>query len=194
MRTEETEASVYSPRFSFNFSPLIPIKTQDGGVYFQDTYGFIYPWREIVCILRGAVRFYSQYTDEEIDEYNKQKFIKYEEELHSHSPQPSQPKKRTPKPGYVYFLQGENGLIKIGYSQDYKERYKALKKMSPVDIKLLFVVKTDDMVGLERNLHNRFQEKRVKGEWFQLSMQEIQNAKAMLLKAGYEIIAERRKK
>jgi len=194
MRTEETEARRnYSPKLfaidpnnpnTLHLLSFIPVRTTDG-IYLMNGWGFVYPWREVKKLLDEIIRYYNQHPDEEIDQYNLLQYIQRKEDEQKLCKK-SKPTRHI-EAGYIYFLQGENGLVKIGRSKDYKRRLENLRTMSPVNIKLLFTIKTDDMAKLEKDLHNRFQEKRVKGEWFRLSGQEIETTKAMLEKEGYEI-------
>lgn len=69
----------------------------------------------------------------------------------------------------VYFIQAENGLIKIGRSKHPEKRFRALKTCSPLKLKLLKVLDCNRKISilLETNLHNRFIKYRVHGEWFE---------------------------
>ena len=72
-----------------------------------------------------------------------------------------------PKPsnniGYVYFMWAANA-IKIGFSVDPTGRAAALQTGSPLDIRLILAVRKHKKY--ERDLHRRFRELRVSGEWF----------------------------
>lgn len=73
----------------------------------------------------------------------------------------------------VYFIQAENGLIKIGIAFDVEYRLSFLNTASPVELTLLFWVDTDEARGLEKSLHHLFKTKRVRGEWFRLTSDDI---------------------
>ena len=65
----------------------------------------------------------------------------------------------------VYFIQAaENGLIKIGYTDNIKKRMHALKTMSPERLYLMKVIKGAQKQ--ETLLHRRFDHLRSHGEWF----------------------------
>lgn len=55
------------------------------------------------------------------------------------------------------------------------------------EIEFLFAIKTNDTRKLEENLHKKFDNKREKGEWFNLTEQDISNVKDILTKKGYNI-------
>jgi hypothetical protein len=67
-------------------------------------------------------------------------------------------------PILVYFIQAENGLIKIGRTTDLPARLATMRTDSPIDIRLLasFI----GSIGAEKELHQRFSHLRVRGEWF----------------------------
>lgn len=70
----------------------------------------------------------------------------------------------------VYFVQAENGLIKIGESTNIKRRFAGFKQTFPVDVMLVgYIEETDDgdsRQTTEMRLHNRFCDARMQGEWF----------------------------
>lgn len=67
--------------------------------------------------------------------------------------------------GYVYFVQGEcGGSIKIGHSQNPKDRLKGLQTGYPDTLIILFM-----MPGSEQEefaLHEKFRHIKLNGEWF----------------------------
>lgn len=77
---------------------------------------------------------------------------------------------------YVYFIQQETtNYVKIGFTkEDPIKRLSTLKTSSPFDLKIIGLIETDNCVKKESDLHNIYKEKRVKGEWFLLSDEEIQ--------------------
>ena len=83
--------------------------------------------------------------------------------------------KRSPRPGFVYVLQGPDGNYKIGRTIDYRGRIDSLTVKLPFDVHPLMVIRSDDYCALEKMLHDRFADKRVRGEWFALSEQDIQH-------------------
>ena len=72
---------------------------------------------------------------------------------------------------YLYIIRNNN-LCKIGYSSNWKKRYKAYKThLGFVDI--IYLTKTKNSFYLEDKLHEMFKEKRVTGEWFSLSNEDL---------------------
>ena len=87
--------------------------------------------------------------------------------------------------GFVYFIK-INGLdpIKIGYTTDSKgiSRFETAKTYAPFGATYFAHIPTLNAPALEFELHERFKDKRLKGEWFDLTQNEI--AKIVYQKGG----------
>lgn len=86
--------------------------------------------------------------------------------------------KADPEPHEVKFIGGvktyvvvssNTGLVKIGRSSNYELRVKQ-QEVKKKDVLLIVAVFNDDR---EMRLHRRFAEKRVTGEWFKLTMDDV---------------------
>jgi hypothetical protein len=82
--------------------------------------------------------------------------------------------------GYVYFIgiKDNNKLIKIGFSSNRKNfllRQKTIQTYSPFDTFLIGYITTYNWTKIEKELHNRFNKFRKKGEWFELPIIEVEN-------------------
>lgn len=84
-------------------------------------------------------------------------------------------RKRQERPGYIYILLAENGLRKIGRTYNPKTRLRSAFSMSPVDIEIESVHKVKSPILTEKRLHQIFNPKRVRGEWFNLSESDVKN-------------------
>lgn len=67
-------------------------------------------------------------------------------------------------PGFIYFIES-GGFIKIGYSKKWEKRVLSLKSANPQKIDVLLVI--EGTREREGDLHARFQESRIRGEWYQ---------------------------
>lgn len=76
------------------------------------------------------------------------------------------------KKGHVYLLK-HNKEYKIGKSFDVTKRYKQIKVQMPYEGEEIHVIETDDPSGIEAYWHNRFKDKRLNGEWFKLSVEDV---------------------
>jgi hypothetical protein len=64
---------------------------------------------------------------------------------------------------FVYFIE-MHGHIKIGITDNWKKRFSAIRSSSPFPVVVLLVLRRK--VGLEKELHDKFADHRVRGEWF----------------------------
>lgn len=69
---------------------------------------------------------------------------------------------------HTYIAKDGSGLFKIGKSENVRLRIKSLSVANPL-IELVYEINRD----VESELHKRFENKRVRGEWFSLSNDDI---------------------
>ena len=84
--------------------------------------------------------------------------------------------KQTAKPPcYIYFiLNDDSQAVKIGIAKNVKRRLASLQTSSPSGLKLLGTIKTksvNDARKIEKSLHKRFDENRIRGEWFKADVE-----------------------
>jgi hypothetical protein len=136
--------------------------------------------KELNTFILGLTRFVNTYSQESIDEYNSSsdKRMKQQEEL-SMAAIELQKKERPSKerPGYVYFIADNMNNIKIGLSKNMDSRFKTYTEM-PYDPEIIHLLQCSDMVKVEEYFHNKFSNKRFKGEWFKLDDKDIKYIRA----------------
>lgn len=90
-------------------------------------------------------------------------------------------KKQRPKSlTCVYLmLNQKTGLIKIGVSKKPKAREGTLQSEDP-GVQLLFATPPIYTVKHEQQLHSRYQAKRIRGEWFKLTNEDITEIRTLL--------------
>lgn len=72
---------------------------------------------------------------------------------------------KTQNESWVYFIESkDSGLVKIGYSKRPKDRFNAIKTMSPEHLNLIGVIPGGK--SEEAELHKKFERHREHGEWF----------------------------
>lgn len=76
-------------------------------------------------------------------------------------------------PGYVYVLKSDSGHYKIGRTSDPDDRLKTFTVKLPMEVKYLMLISTFNMSQLEAMFHRRFDHKRINGEWFDLSHNDL---------------------
>lgn len=64
----------------------------------------------------------------------------------------------------VYLISHEDKYLKIGHTNDINNRFSRLQVSTPIKLKLIHLIKGG--VNLEKELHQKFKDLRVNGEWF----------------------------
>lgn len=77
------------------------------------------------------------------------------------------------KIGFIYLLGAENGLHKIGRAKDLDSRIHTFGVKLPVKTWLVHSFKSDQYDKAETSLHEKYSEKRSHGEWFDLSVDDV---------------------
>jgi len=72
--------------------------------------------------------------------------------------------------GLVYFL-WDGSLCKIGHTNNLKTRLSMLSCGNPT-LELIGYIESDNCKILEQRLHEQYAKKRVKGEWFKITIQQ----------------------
>ena len=80
---------------------------------------------------------------------------------------------RDGRAGFVYVLKSESGTYKIGRTKNPDDRLRTFSVKLPFAVEYEALIYSSDMIALERDLHLRFADKRVNGEWFTLNEQDM---------------------
>lgn len=96
----------------------------------------------------------------------------------AHAPTPTPIKKRD-RSGWVYLVQSPTGYYKIGRTSDPDNRVKTFKVKLPFEVEYICLIQTGDMYILESQLHIRFADKRVNGEWFNLESADVEYIRSL---------------
>lgn len=93
---------------------------------------------------------------------------------------------------WVYILEamGEDAIYKIGKSKDYPtKRIAEYSPKLPFDTKIIATIPTNNGYAFESALHQAFSAERIRGEWFSLDKEDVDELKKYSLKKS-EIIYE----
>lgn len=70
--------------------------------------------------------------------------------------------------GWVYVLRADNGTYKIGQTMQLQNRVTWLGIQLPYETEVVATIVANDPRSFEAALHRRFEDKRLRGEWFEL--------------------------
>lgn len=142
----------------------------DGEGCLRDQFGGIITGREYYEMLNKVGYFYENVNDDDIEKFNK----KVRAELHNELIAESKHVKNKPKKqGYVYFVQADGQHYKIGGTSNLESRIKNLQVASPNDLKLIAWIEINDWQEKEKQVHEYFDDKKIHGEWFDITLSEI---------------------
>lgn len=80
--------------------------------------------------------------------------------------------------GYVYIIESELGVYKIGRTKNVAARISQLKAL-PFKIELVHSIACEDDLKCEQELHEKFKDKRKTGEWYELTKVDIEFLKSI---------------
>lgn len=81
----------------------------------------------------------------------------------------------TPESGWVYILKAATGHYKIGRTKNPDSRLETFGIKLPFEVEYDTLLECTDHIGYELYLHTLYAHKRVNGEWFSLSQQDIED-------------------
>jgi hypothetical protein len=74
--------------------------------------------------------------------------------------------------GYIYLLRSGDAY-KIGRARSVDDRVKQISPVMPYPVEILHTIPSNNVVRAERELHQQFAPKRLKGEWFNLDERDV---------------------
>lgn len=82
--------------------------------------------------------------------------------------------------GTIYLIQDEGGTTKIGHAENMKRRFSQINMSNSGKVSIYYSRIVKDRKDLEKKLHIEFSKKRIKGEWFDLSEEDLIRAKNII--------------
>lgn len=95
----------------------------------------------------------------------------------------TQAMRRSPKHGFVYLIQSSTGSYKIGRTKNPDNRMRTFGVQLPFEVDYVCTIETADMYMLEADLHRKYASKRVNGEWFSLTHEDVAAIQGMAVQA-----------
>lgn len=75
--------------------------------------------------------------------------------------------------GIVYVLRADNGLCKIGYTNNLEQRLYSFNIVLPYELEIVFAVEVFNPTKVEDKLHRYLKHQHIKGEWFSLDDDDV---------------------
>jgi hypothetical protein len=98
---------------------------------------------------------------------------------------------------YVYAIGHPHEFVKIGRSKNPTQRLKSHQTSCPYNLYLVTAVPVDDSDEVEKRLHERWSDKQVRGEWFDIDPEDydvfVDMAKMEASNFDFESVEEFRK-
>ena len=85
-------------------------------------------------------------------------------------------------PEYVYLIKTNSGIHKIGMTTDTAKRITAFRGL-PFQVEYVCIIQSNKARELESQLHQQFAQKRINGEWFNLSPEDVEHIKSLGVEA-----------
>lgn len=167
------------------------IKLDDGsdGIVLTHPNGCIISIEEMNEIAEKLMKTTPQLSSEEIKTQNKKVWSVLCPEMFSDMYEKDDSKEKCEKdwiktknkkvkqsnPGFIYIIRAEDSSIyKIGKTKDMTKRMYQFDKQYPFNIELYTYFKSNDISNDEKSLHKQFEDKKQKGEWFQLDEYDLE--------------------
>lgn len=135
-----------------------------------DQMGLLYTKKQVKGFIRILTAYLNDFPDEQLElehEAFRREYFPHEFDL---------------LPGYVYLMKDAEGVYKIGMSDNPMRRLMEISR-NHKQIELLHAIPADQMDKAESALHDKFQKRRIKGEWFSLMLRDVVDIKSI---AKYE--------
>lgn len=151
---------------------------ESGGIYAMEAHGVIMDPGQAKHLFDRMRIFFSHYGTERITKHNAGLL---DRERNS-PPVHYDPKDMRPwrMPGWIYVIKSPDGLYKIGKTKRKPdERLSEFIPKLPFDTEIVCLIQAENHSGFEAGLHQKFADKRVRGEWFRLDEKDIEYLKGL---------------
>lgn len=95
--------------------------------------------------------------------------------------------KRDDENGFLYLVKDNaSNRIKIGITTNHKERLRSLNTIVPYGITIISIFSSNRYKELERDVHERYKNKRRNGEWFEFNEVDLKECMEYIEKTTYD--------
>ena len=144
-----------------------------------DRFGYCIPMQDIQEITDLLQRFMKNRSQEFIDKDNGEIEDARQEEMYRvtfgmgrDEMQIVNDKQANKRRGFVYFVQDGEGRVKIGKALNMATRMGEYTKL-PTEPKVVHVFESEDYTRAEKIVHDFYKERRLRGEWFMLTDEDM---------------------
>ena len=167
-------------------NPILLIFDEESELWEPRTSGgynkYILP-SEVEEIINDLIYYSQFYTDDEIEQYNRQLEKRFFDEF-----RPTTNKPAKDLSGFVYILKCEN-RYKVGYSKDVNKRIKQLDTR-PFKLELIYKQYSECAYSIEQRIHQQLSAFSVENEWYDIKESLlIENVKEIFKSVEEEILA-----
>ena len=161
----------------------IPIYLQSTGGLIQPVTsdGYFIPHNHILSIIAGLEAYLKATPEETAEAHNRPRMVARWAETESSLSRAAEaaPAPLEARAGYLYLLRSDHGVYKIGRSKTPKRRVETLGVQLPFAVTPEHFIKCGDVLKAEALLHQKYAEKRQRGEWFSLNLGDVAFIKAI---------------
>jgi hypothetical protein len=176
--TKTTQQETDKSRFPRSLFPEFIVIDTDG--ILKDQMGFILDREKWEYLTKEAELFYKNNDDCYIKRHNNILIEKFFPSTPKQKPVLIQKQNRNKRKGFVYLIKEVNGShYKIGRTVNLDSRAQTFSVKLPFKISLEHSFHSDDYKTAEESLHTMFSDKRIDGEWFQLSDDDVSFIKSI---------------
>lgn len=155
-----------------SLTPSLNIHKSDEGGFALTSFGYVMSRDEYARFSEQTTLFYATHSDEDISQLNRETDEYWRNERGEIRKPIRMAPTRSSQPGFIYVIKC-NDLHKIGKSKQVTKRIEKFETIYPHDLEVVFVAKVNDMHGAECYLHSKFSSQRIKGEWFNLTPNDV---------------------
>lgn len=147
----------------------------------RDSNGLFMDLSSVKALIKGLKKYLDILTEEEIKRVNDEI---YEQNIEKRSPKTRYSTEddggNKNKSGLVYLLKStEENIYKIGVTTNLDKRLGQISPKLPFEINVEHTIKSERIYELESELHEKFSDKRLNGEWFRLNKNDAKCIKRL---------------